>query len=286
MILRRLITVLFVLFVLAGEASAYTLVLRDGVRVDIGEFYWLSGSAVTWVTSRGERRSVDLSRLDLDATARFNGEGISTFIDRAVRRGAVVTAQTAAAARRDAAEDFAPAASVPPRAAEDEPITITTADIAPYREERERSEAERRTSTALPAVGTPPVDSGRDDAAIETEERWREEARALREELDSEQAQIDALFGELAYREANPRKFRLSNEYNYGRGIILADQRGYYRYPGRYYSGSSYNRADEEFAQLNSRLIDLEIQHRGTLSRWDTFLERARRADVPPGWLR
>ena len=45
-------------------------------------------------------------------------------------------------------------------------------------------------------------------------------------------------------------------------------------------------RAADEFTQLNSRLIDLQIQHRATLTLWNNFLERARRAGVPPGYLR
>lgn len=254
-------------------SPAYTIVLRGGDRVDIGEFYWLSGSRMTWVTARGERHGVELGQIDLDATSRHNGEAVASFIDRAIRRGSAIAV---------------PLSMPAPRAdSETEAITITTADLAPLREERERDAAARPVQpSALPPVGVP-RDEAREEEARTVEDRWREEARSLREELDSEQAQIDALRSELAYRQANPRKYRLSHEYNYGRGTFVVDGRGRYRYPDYgYTTGSTYNRADEEFAQLNSRLIDLEIQHRGTLSRWDVFLERARRAGVPPGWLR
>lgn len=269
---KRVVLALIVLGASAAAAPAYTIVLRGGERIEIGEFYWLAGSTMSWVSPRGERRSIDLSSVNLDATAKQNGEAVSVFIDRAIRRGAVVTSQVA---------DASPRAET-----ETEPLTITTADLAPLRDERERAEAERRIPSVLPPLGAPREETPSEDTAA-TEERWREEARQLREQLDVEQAQIDALFAELAYREANPRKFRLSNEYNYGRGAVVVDHRGIYRYPaGGYTTGSTYNRADDEFAQLNSRLIDLEIVHRGTLSRWDAFLERARRAGVPPGWLR
>lgn len=254
--------------------SAYTIVLRGGDRVDIGEFYWLSGSRMTWVTAQGERRAVELGQIDLDATSRHNGEAVSAFIDRAIRRESAITVPGAAPA--------------PGAESEAEAITITTADLAPLREERERDAAARPVQpSALPPVGVPRDEARDEEEARAVEDRWREEARRLREELDAEKAQIDALRSELAYREANPRKYRLSHEYNYGRGTFVMDGRGRYRYPDYgYTTGSTYNRADEEFAQLNSRLIDLEIQHRGTLSRWDAFLERARRAGVPPGWLR
>lgn len=257
-----------------SPSSAYTIVLRDGGRVDIGEFYWVSGSTVTWVTQHGERRAVDLGRIDLDATSRQNAEAVAAFLDRAIRRGSAITVPVAASSARTESDL--------------EAITITTADLAPLREERERDTAARPVvSSALPPVGVPRDEARDEEEARNVEERWRDEARRLREEIDAEQAQIDALRSEIAYREANPKKFRLSYEYNYGRGAVVVDGRGGYRYPSYgYTTGSTYSRADDEFAQLNSRLIDLEIQHRGTLSRWDAFLERARRAGVPPGWLR
>lgn len=265
---------LAVLLLSPSISPAYTIVLRGGDRVDIGEFYWLSGSRMTWVTARGERHGVELGQIDLDATSRHNGEAVTAFIDRAIRRGSAISVPLAVPA--------------PQTESETEAITITTADLAPLREERERDAAARPVQpSALPPVGVPRDEAREEEEARAVEDRWREEARRLREELDAEQAQIDALRSELAYREANPRKYRLSHEYNYGRGTVVVDGRGRYRYPDYgYTTGSTYNRADEEFAQLSSRLIDLEIQHRGTLSRWDAFLERARRAGVPPGWLR
>src|SRR5262249_62207205 len=111
----------------------------------------------------------------------------------------------------------------------------------------------------------------------------RSAALELEDRVDSEQAQIDAIRNEVTYRQNNPFRYGLSYEYNFGKAPII--QRG-----GRFYSLSNplypSLRADEEFSQLNSRLIDLEIQHRATLLERDRFLERARRAGVPPGWLR
>lgn len=264
-------------FLAANVASAYTLVMRDGARVDVGEFYWLAGSSVVWVSTAGERRAVALHRVDLDATAVANGERIASFVERAARRGSALS-------------ERAPA---PVSNAEStlEAVTITSADLEPYRVERERVQAERRASDpVLPPVGVPASRSADDADAYARENlewRWRSEARELRGQYDAEQAQIDQLREEIAYRELNPRQFRLSYEYNYGRTPIVVDRNGRFRSSG-FLGGnaSGYFRADEEFAQLNSRLIDLEIAHRATQSRWDAFVEHARRAGVPPGWLR
>jgi hypothetical protein len=255
-------------------APAYTIVLRGGERVDIGEFYWLSGSNMTWVTPGGERLGVDLGRIDLDATASYNGEAVSEFVSRAIRRGTAIVSTAPVPISSDESRV--------------EPITITTADLAPLRDERERDAAARPSApTVLPPVGVPRDEEPAAPDAVAFEERWREEARLLREEVDVERVQIEAIRSEIAYREANPRKFRLSHEYNYGRGAIVVDRRGLSRYPSYGYgTGSAYSRSEEELSQLNSRLIDLEIRYRGTLLRWDAFVERARRAGVPPGWLR
>lgn len=258
-----------------SPSLAFTLVLRGGDRIDIGEFYWISGSAVKWVTAAGERRTVELSRIDMDTTARQNGESVTAFVDRAIRRGLALSPP--APMQRPALEP------------QPEALTITTADLAPFREERERDAAARQTAPGvLPPVGVPRNEEPEYDAyQASVEERWREEARELRTQLDAEVAQIDSLRYELAYRDANPLKFRFSAAYNYGRGATVVDRRGRVVYPSYGYgSGSTYNRADEEYAQMNSRLIDIEIAHQGTVSRWNAFLERARRAGVPPGWLR
>ena len=59
---------------------------------------------------------------------------------------------------------------------------------------------------------------------------------------------------------------------------------------GGYYNLASppypYLREDDEIAQLNSRLIDLRIEQRAVVLERNQYLERARRAGVPPGWVR
>jgi hypothetical protein len=168
---------------------------------------------------------------------------------------------------------------------------VTNADLEPYRIERERLDAEyrrRHPEVAAAAAAQAPFPAPTHEPSPETpggftEQEWRDQATYFRDQIDAEVAQIDAIRDEVAYRQANPFKYGLSYKYNYGDAPVTVRR-------GRAYSiyspGNPTTRAEEEFSQLNSRLIDLEIQHRATVARWNAFQERARRAGVPPGWLR
>ena len=244
------------------DASAYTLVMRNGALVDVGSAYRLDGSNLLYRGGDGTWRTVALALVDLEATARANGETVGAFVDRASRRA---DRQVQAGVRP--AEPAAPA------------VQVTNADLEPYRAERERHDAEYRARNPYAAPPAAPVRFPAASAppAGQSIEGWREEARALRDQLDAERAQIAAIRREIATREANPFDYALSYRYNYGNAPLVRGGTGaYYGY-----GSQPYLRATEEFAQFNSRLIDLEIQHRATLSRWYNLLEDARRAGIP-----
>ncbi len=250
-------------------ASAYTLVLRSGGRVDIGESYRLDGSRIEYRSSAGEARRLELADVDLQATARANGESVSAFVDRASKRATAPDASSHVARQTD-----------------ETAVSVTNADLEPYRVEREQLDADyqARHPEVLRAPRMPvPANDDRARQAATVEQQWRDEARAFRDQIDAEQSQINGIRDDIADRQKYPFKYGLDYRYNFGNTPII--RRG-----GQYYSATNplypSLRAEEEFSQLNSRLIDLEIQHRATLSRWNSFLERARRAGVPPGWLR
>jgi hypothetical protein len=272
--MRRHVGVALLALGLAAPAQAYTLVMRGGDRVDIGDAYRLEGSRVAFAVPGGVR-TLDLAAVDLDATARLNGDTPSAFVARATRttRATRATAQTAAGTvEREAA------------------VTVTNADLEPYRVEREGRDAEfaaRHPEFAArgpESVHAPaPERGGERVLGGYTETEWRDQALALSDRVDAEKSQIDAIRDEVAYRQAHPLQYRLSYEYNFGNAPILVRN-------GRYSSlidpGYVPLRAEDEFAQLNSRLIDLQIEHRATVIARDRFLERAREAGVPPGWVR
>ena len=170
---------------------------------------------------------------------------------------------------------------------------MTNADLEPLRVERERydelyaarhPEVDRSAPVAARAPARTFIPASPDDYDYGYDlQQWRNAFLALQDRVDAEQAQIDDIRSSIAIRQDRPLKFGLSYEYNFGKAPIV--QRG-----GQYYSLSNplypSTRADEEFSQLNSRLIDLEIVHRASVLERDRFLERARRAGVPPGFLR
>ncbi len=260
-------------------ASAYTLVLRNGSRLEIGSTYQLNGDRIEFRGADGFVRAMSLGDVDVDATAHANRESVVAFIDRATQTPVTAVIPAPAAATQ-------PAARPPADEYSGAPITITSRDLEPLRVAREQADA--AYSSLHPNAGRPdPADEVPalgPEFTQDEELRWRNQAQELREQLDIEQSQIDAIRAELTVRQDNPLDYRLSYRYNYGNAPVFVQPNG--RFTAPYGSPSGYLRADEEYAQLNSRLIDLEIQHRGSLSLWDNFVERARRRGVPPGWLR
>jgi hypothetical protein len=248
-----------------ADASAYTLVMRSGALVDVGESYRLDGSNIVYRGADGTWRTIAVVYVDLDATTRANGETVGAFVERASRR-------PAARAQAPAAEPAGPS------------VKVTNADLEPYRAERERLDAEylARNPYTAPSAAPVPFPAASAPPAGYSVEGWVEEARALRYQIDAERAQIDGIRREISTREANPFDYALSYRYNYGNAPIVRSGGG--NFYG--YGSQPYLRATEEFAQLNSRLIDLEIQHRATLSRWYNLLEGARRAGIPEKYLR
>src|ERR1700749_4847197 len=64
MLFRKLLVVAFVIAVSAGAASAYTLVMRSGRRVEIPNTFTLSKSTLTYETAPGIQVSVQLVSID------------------------------------------------------------------------------------------------------------------------------------------------------------------------------------------------------------------------------
>jgi len=255
----------------AVPANAYTLVLKSGERVDIGDAYRLEGSRLTYAD--GQRvQHYELATLDLEATARANRETVASFVARASRTSAPSVA------------------AAPARTEEQTPLTVTNADLEPLRIERERLDAEyyARNPDAVRTASAPPTYAARQpyetSLGAEDLERWRAGFLALQDRVDAQQAQIDAIRSNLAVRGDRPFKYGLSYRYNFGARAPIAIRNG------QFYSLQNppypYLRADEEFSQLNSRLIDLEIEQQATRLERDRYVERGRRAGVPPGWLR
>src|ERR1041385_1641695 len=64
---------------IAVSASAYTLVLRDGRRIEIPAEFILTKTTVTYELSPGFNQTLVLSLVDIAATERANGEPLGGF---------------------------------------------------------------------------------------------------------------------------------------------------------------------------------------------------------------
>ena len=160
---RVLITVLVLVFG-AVSASAYTVVMRDGRRVEIPNNFTLTESTLTYEVSSGLQVTMQLSTVDVAATERANGEATGSFLMKA---SAPKLAPEAAASQRQAARR-----------------SITNADLEQYR--RARVEGEQAYERSRKELGLPSPEERRQQAAV-IQERTLEQVRNMRKQQELEQ---------------------------------------------------------------------------------------------------
>jgi hypothetical protein len=184
---KGLCAVLFVVLT-AFTASAYTVVMRDGRRVEIPNEFTVTDSTLTYPAGQGIQITVQLNTVDIAATERANGQAAGALLRRASAPKEVSkpVVQTRTPARR----------------------SITNRDLETYRQAREKEEQEYEKRRK--ELGLPSKEERRQEAA-EIQERtreqllsmrvqeeseegyWRNRASPLRTELASTQAQIEFL---------------------------------------------------------------------------------------------
>jgi len=136
------------LLLLPLMASAYTVVLKGGRRVEIPERFTVTQLALTYETAPGINITILMSSIDIPETERANSEAPGALLARAVRQ----ESKAVASSRRRSRE-------------------LTQADIERGRRARRESESEyerRRVELGLPTLE-------------ETRRRTEEEMRRLRE---------------------------------------------------------------------------------------------------------
>ena len=186
--LCRIIPALTLLLLLPVITEAYTLVMRDGRRIEIPDSFHLTQTTLTYETAPGIQITVQVRHIDQAATERANGEAPGAFSRRA----------NLAPTQQSEPERTAPASS----------RTLTNRDLSEYartREASERAYERRRRELNLPARAR-----DQDDVALtrtaerlnereaESERYWRMRAAALRAEIVSLDAEINFLRARLA----------------------------------------------------------------------------------------
>jgi hypothetical protein len=180
--------VLALLIVLANAALAYTVVFRDGHKVDVPPVFTLTATTMTYEAAPGINRTIQLILIDVAATERANSEAPGGFFKHAERNQS----------------ESSPA--VPRRAQR----TLTNLDLEANRQRRLASEQtyeKRRIELGLPSIEETRRRQAKDEeetmdlvrrraaATANDEAYWRSRAGALRREIVTVDAEINFLRG-------------------------------------------------------------------------------------------
>ncbi len=179
------------LLALSVGASAYTIVFRDGRRIEVTPEFTLTKSTLTYEIAPGISRTFQLILVDVAATERANNQAPGSFATQAEQK--LTT----------------PSPPVPGHAQR----TLTNRELESIQQRRiesERTYEKRRVELGLPSI----EESRRRQAQEETETRdwwrersltqsreesfWRERASALRSEIVAVDAQINYLRARLS----------------------------------------------------------------------------------------
>ena len=310
--LPRLVMAVVLLLALAITASAYTLVFRNGQRIEIPSEFTLTRTTLTYEVSPGFNKTMLLILIDVAATERANKEAPGSFFKH--REEAPVVTQPA------------------PRASK----TLTNRDLLAVRQRR--IESERAYETRRKELGLPTVEETRkrqdeegavlraqfreeSAARVREETYWRERARELRTEIATVDTQIDYLRGRISelsesslftdswvtgtyplwpnnrpwpgngqwrpFPNQRNRGIRVARPV-YGLGFPYPYQYPQYpyQYPYQYPMGPFDNfENSSQHADLTNRLDDLLVRRTGLAAQWRALEDEARDARVPQVWL-
>ncbi|HEX3145058.1 MAG TPA: hypothetical protein VHQ64_13890 [Pyrinomonadaceae bacterium] len=322
--LAQLSAIVTLILLIAVAASAYTLVLRDGRRIEIPAEFILTRTTLTYEISPGFNQTFVLSLVDIAATERANGEPLGGFFKH----------------RQDA---------VRPPATNNEPVrpavkTLTNLDLDAVRQRRVESEQayeSRRKQLGLPtleesrrrqdaeATEMRQMARAKNEADARDEAFWKGRARELRNEIAMVDSQISYLRGRVydANQQAMQNRSWVTGVYptwrngpwpngNFPNGrypdarpngpIIgmglpniygspnVYGYPGPYGYPGTYgyptygYPNGSINNNppySSDPVELNGRLDDLLVRRQGLAMQWRQLEDDARDARIPQVWL-
>jgi len=176
MTLRRVFFAVVFLALTVSAVNAYTVVMRDGRRVEIPNEFTVTNSTLTYEVSNGFQVTIQLNTVDIAATERANNEPTGSLLQKA--DAAPNTQQTR------------------PRAAR----SITNKDLEVYR--KARVENERAYDEQRRELGLPSAEERRREVA-EIEARTLEQVRRMRDQEEAYwQSRAEAARAEMAAQEA------------------------------------------------------------------------------------
>lgn len=308
----RVLAVLLFLTCGVISVNAYTLVMRDGRRVQIPDAFTVTSTTLTYEVSSGIQVTVQLSTVNIFATERANGEAPGSFMSKSSATPSSAPAAPSTSRPRQATRATANR-------------SITNADLEDYR--RTRVASERAYERRRQQLGLPSREAAQRELAAVTERTqeqlrnqrnqqqegeayWRGRASALRTEIATNDAQIAVV---------NQRLNELPMSYSlgtydtgpFGNGGYPSVYGQYPNYPvwnpfpNNRRGNRRWNRRNGRFPQTNvligpvdnydyneerlalrTQLNDLQMQRAALGVRWRELEEEARRAGAYPGWLR
>lgn len=199
MLFRKLLVVALVLVFSATAASAFTIVMRNGRKVEIPNTFTLTKSTLTYETAPGIQVTIQLASIDISATERLNGQAAGSFLARPAERKAPAPAPMQTT-RTTAAR------------------SVTNSDLEVYRRARLESERQRQ------ALGLPSAEDRRREVE-EIDNRTQEQIRDMRsrEELDFWRNRATSLEAQLSATTAQtqaPPVYDTPWAYPYGVGLV------------------------------------------------------------------
>jgi hypothetical protein len=188
---KALFAALF-LFLTVSVVNAYTIVLRDGRRVEIPNQFTVTNSTLTYDVGSGMQVTIQLNTVDIEATERANGEARGAFLTKANTPEEAVEpiAQTGRAGAGR---------------------SITNRDLERFRRARVESEKERNE------LGLPSLEQRRNETAA-IEDRTVEQVRNMRAQEEAYwRGRADALRAE----SANEGQSRQDIPWSFSSGGVL-----------------------------------------------------------------
>jgi hypothetical protein len=175
---RILFAVLF-LCLTVSAVNAYTVVMRDGRRVEIPNEFTVTNSTLTYQVGNGFQVTIQLNTVDIAATERANGETKGSLLQKAAAPAVVpTTPQTRTRAGR----------------------SITNQDLEAYRKARVENEVAYEKQRK--ELGLPSAEDRRREVA-EIEDRTVEQVRSMREREEAYwRSRVEAARAEMAAGEA------------------------------------------------------------------------------------
>lgn len=308
---RRAMGALLLALLLPIGTFAYTVILRSGRAIEIPSQFTVTPLTLTYETAPGINVTLLMQSIDIAATERANHEPAGALLKRADASSNLTPAQTRTPRRELTQADIEAARRARAKSLQDYERRRQELGLPSLEESRRRTEEETKRLRAAA------VQSELEEAQAET--YWRERAGELIAAIATLDTQISYLQNSLA----GTASYSDIGSYDFIGGFAptFALRRPVARFPGVLRPGltrgfgntgtrgnfggrviaprgfgfpsvavigvpfTNYNYSYDA-ADPVAQLYALEAERAGLQTRWQLLEEEARRAGVPPGWLR